>query len=145
MKSKAVETLIRAGKWLPARKAILAALEPKPDNHWLLARLGLTYYELHDYETALSHTERALAIEPKCPLALWDYAGALQMLARHHEAIGTHNLLIRKGPKRIANGPCGEGLARARGLVCRLSLQNLELPAGTRSQGRVAERVRDTS
>src|SRR5262245_52954966 len=24
---------------------------------------------------------------------------------------------VRRGPNRIANGPCGEGLARARGLV----------------------------
>ena len=117
MRLHPIEALVRAEKWVAARKAIEKALVSRPDDHWLLTRLGLTYYELGDYSTALSHEKRALAIAPKCPLVLWDYAGTLQMLGRHREAIDVYRTLVRRGPKRIAKGPCGEGLARARGLV----------------------------
>jgi len=39
------------------------------------------------------------------------------MLGRHDDAIDAYRSLVRRGAKRIAKGPCGEGLARARGLV----------------------------
>ena len=112
-----IEVLIRADKWLQARAAIEAALCDDPEDHWLLTRLGLTFYEMHDYPAALKCEERAFPLEPNCPLVLWDFAGSLQMLNRHHEAVDLYRRLTRKGPKRIANGPCGEGIGRARGLV----------------------------
>jgi predicted Zn-dependent protease len=112
-----VERLIREEKWSKARTAINAALKSEPDNHWLLTRLGLTHYEQRDYPKALEYVERARELAPRCPLAAWDHAGTLQMLGRHNEAIEVYRSLIRRGAKRIANGPCGEGLARARGLV----------------------------
>jgi tetratricopeptide (TPR) repeat protein len=112
-----IEKLIRGGKWLAARNAIEKALAVDPHNHWLLTRLALTYYELRDYSEALRYSEQALALDPKCPLALWDYAGTLQMLARHREAVEVYRGLVRRGAKRIALGRCGEGVARARGLI----------------------------
>ena len=112
-----IEALIREEKWPAARKAIKAALKSEPDSHWLLTRLGLTHYEQRDYAAALEWAERARELAPKCPLVAWDRAGALQMLGRHRDAIEIYRSLIRRGARRIANGPCGEGLARARGLV----------------------------
>ena len=112
-----VEALVREGRWRAAQRAILRALKETPDSHWLLSRLSLTYYEQRDYRSALTHAKRALALSPSCHLALWEYAGALQMLGRHREAIQTYRRLTRRGAKRIATGPCGEGIARARGLV----------------------------
>ena len=107
----------RSGRWLAARKAIEKALKVDPHNHWLLTRLGLTYYELRDYAAALPYSEQALALDPKCPLALWDCAGTLQMLGRHREAVDVYRGLIRRGARRIAHGRCGEGMAGARGLI----------------------------
>jgi len=48
------------------------------------------------------------------------------MLDRNNEAAEVYRRLIRRGSKRIANGPCGEGLARARGLIadCHLRLSD---------------------
>lgn len=112
-----VESLIRAEKWSEARKLILAALKDQPDNHWLLTRLGLTYYEEGNYKIALRYERQALELAPSCPLALWDIAGSLQMLGRHAEALELYSGLVRRGVHSIARGPCGEGLARARGLV----------------------------
>lgn len=112
-----IESLIEVEDWPAARRAIRQGLRADPDDHWLLTRLSLTYYEERKYGKAVQHSKRALEIERRCPLALWDYAGALQMLGRHREAIKVFRKLIRRGARRIAYGLCGEGLAWANGLV----------------------------
>jgi hypothetical protein len=112
------EVLIRAGRWAAARRELRRelALDP-PDNHWLLTRLSLTYYEERKYRMALRYVEQALVIAPWCPLVLWDHAGTLQMLGRHGEALQVYRRLVRRGAARLAHGRCGEGLGWARGLV----------------------------
>jgi tetratricopeptide (TPR) repeat protein len=117
MKIDSVEALIRDDRWDDAQREIRKQLKAGPGNHWLLTRLGLTYYEQRKYRSSLRFSEQALKIAPKCPLAIWDHAGTLQMLDRHAEAIRYYRRLLRRGPEGIANGPCGEGLGRARGLV----------------------------
>jgi tetratricopeptide (TPR) repeat protein len=115
--SRAIEKAIESENWKRARNLIRARLRREPRDHWLLARLGLTYYEERAYSRALRCEVRALSIQPSCPLALWDYAGSLQMLGREREALRTYKRLIRRGVRSLAYGRCGEGLARARGLV----------------------------
>jgi hypothetical protein len=48
---------------------------------------------------------------------LWDYAGVLQALGRHEDALDLYARIVTRGIDRIANGECGEGRAWARGLV----------------------------
>ena len=115
--SNAIEERIAANDWSGARRLIRAALRREPDSHWLLARIGLTYYEERRYAHALRWSERALARAPRCPLVLWEYAGDLQQLGRHREALRVYSGLVRRGVDSIAHGPCGEGLRWARGLV----------------------------
>jgi predicted Zn-dependent protease len=115
--SKAIEKLIDAEDWKGARRLIRAALRKEPDDHWLLTRLGLTYYEEHNYKKALFYETQALKLAPKCPLVLWDYAGTLEMLGRDKEAIAIYRKLVKRGVDKIAYGECGEGRTRARGLV----------------------------
>jgi tetratricopeptide (TPR) repeat protein len=112
-----IEQLIDEERWVQARKEILRELRAKPDSHWLLTRLSLTYYEQRQYATSLKYVEKAKELMPACPLVLWDYAGTLQMLGRHAEAIDAYNAITSQGVKRLAHGDCGEGLAWARGLV----------------------------
>jgi tetratricopeptide (TPR) repeat protein len=112
-----IEALIEADNWKGARKAIIAALRTQPQSHWLISRLALTHYEELEYEKALELDQQALALAPGCPLALWGYAGSLEMLSRAHEALKIYQRLIDRGAESIAYGECGEGLARARGLV----------------------------
>jgi tetratricopeptide (TPR) repeat protein len=112
-----IEQLIHDERWVQARRAILRELKTKPDDHWLLTRLSLTHYEQRHYSEALKYVEKAKEIMPTCPLVLWDYAGALQMLGRHVEAIDVYNEITAKGIKKLAHGDCGEGLAWARGLI----------------------------
>jgi Tetratricopeptide repeat len=92
-------------------------LKAEPHHHWLLTRLSSEYYEQKRYGLALKYAEKAFAEAPSCPLVLWDYAGALQMLGRHDEALDLYARIVTRGVKRIATGECGEGIARARGLV----------------------------
>ncbi len=112
-----VEAMIEAEDWQNARRVIRRRLLRTPEAHWLLTRMALTFYEERKYTEALDWSEKALSIAPNCPLVLWDYAGALAMLDRFEEAKSIYRKLIRKGPHRIARDECGEGLARARGLV----------------------------
>lgn len=112
-----IEQLIGAQKWACARRALRAKLRVSPDDHWLLTRLSLTYYEEHRYNEALEYSFRAVTEAPDCPLALLDYAGSLQMLDQTQAALDVYSRLIRRGVDEIAFGDCGEGLAWARGLV----------------------------
>ncbi len=114
--SQAIEDCIAHEQWEAARRLIEEALTDMPESHWLLTRLGLTYYEQFDYRKALEIAEKALAIAPDCPLVLWDYAGSLEMLDRPQEAIAVYQKLIERGVEALAYDECGEGRAWARGL-----------------------------
>lgn len=111
-----IERLIAEDNWKGARAAIEAELRDDPECHWLITRLALTYYEEFDYEKALEISMQALAIVPECPLALWDYAGALDMLKRWEEAEQVCSRLLARGIVSVAHGDCGEGTERTRGL-----------------------------
>jgi tetratricopeptide (TPR) repeat protein len=112
-----IELEITRENWGNARKLIKAELRRDPDNHWLLIRLSLTYYEQREYSTALGFSSDALKAAPFCPLVLWNHAGTLQMLGRTNEALAIYQRLIRRGVDRIAFDACGEGMALARGMV----------------------------
>lgn len=116
MKNK-IEKLIDQEDWSGARKEIATELKQFPDDHWFLTRLGLTYYEQRNYRKAFEITAKAFKLAPNCPLVLWDLAGCLQALERHDEAIKIYRRLISKGVDEVAYGECGEGKARARGLI----------------------------
>ena len=114
---EAIEKAIARDEWVRARRLIRAALSREPDSHWLLSRLALTYYEQRQYHKALNYEIRALQIEPYCPLAIWGYAGTLDMLERDKEALEIYRWLISWGEDELAYGQCGEGIQRARSLI----------------------------
>ena len=130
-----IEDAIRREDWPAARRLIRAALRRKPDSHWLLTRLGLTYYEERDYERSLVYSNQAFQLAPRCPLVLWDLAGTYEMLGRLTEAHRLYRHLVSRGIPTISSGPCGEGVARARGLVadCWYRIAHIELSRGRRN------------
>jgi tetratricopeptide (TPR) repeat protein len=115
--SNIVNRLFQEDKYSEARDFILKKIEEYPDDHFWLSRLSTTYYEEKDYNKALQIVEQALKLSPHCPLVLWDYAGALDMLERNDEAIRIYKRLIRRGINRLAYGECGEGIVNAREYV----------------------------
>ena len=131
-----IEDAIQQHDWPTARRLIRAALRRKPDSHWLLTRLGLTYYEERDYERALVYSQQAYQIAPRCPLVLWDLAGTYEMLDRLTESHRIYRQLVSRGVSAIASDTCGEGFARARGLVadCWYRIAHIERSRGRRSR-----------
>ena len=99
-----------------------AVLEREPltggfADHWLLTRIGLTFYEQRRYSEALEYSQRAYEIAPRCPLVLWDLAGTQQALGDHRSALKLYRRLTSRGVDRIAHDQCGEGVGRARGII----------------------------
>jgi tetratricopeptide (TPR) repeat protein len=112
-----IEKAVKAEDWVGARRVIEAALRRNPRDHWLLSRLALTYYEERKYEQALHWDAMALQEAPYCPLAIWGYAGSLDMLGRYGEALSLYRGLLSWGEEELAHGDCGEGIRHARSLV----------------------------
>ena len=112
-----IERAIKLEDWPKARKLIQSELRQDPNDHWLLIRLGLTYYEQRQYHAALWSASKALQVAPYCPLVIWDYAGSLEMLGREGEALKLYRRLLSWGEEKIAFGECGEGLQWARSLI----------------------------
>ena len=102
--TKEIENLIEIENQEGVRKAIESDLAADPDSHWLLTRLALTYYKQRNYEKALEIGKQALKKEPNYPLALWDYAGTLQMLNRDKEAVEIYTRLIKRGVNSVVYG-----------------------------------------
>jgi tetratricopeptide (TPR) repeat protein len=112
-----IERAIGAEDWAGARKLIRQELKKDPNDHWFLSRLALTYYEQRQYLRALHIEAKALQIAPYCPLAIWGYAGSLDMLGRGKEALKRYRWLLRRGEQDLAYGDCGEGIRAARSLI----------------------------
>jgi tetratricopeptide (TPR) repeat protein len=137
--SEAVWALLQAENYPGARAILERELRRRADDHWLLTRIGLTYYEERRYGEALQWAERALASAPRCPLVLWDLAGTHQMLGNDEQALRFYRRLLARGVQRIAHDECGEGVARARALIadthfrCSLSLSSMGRPRAARN------------
>lgn len=114
---KLIEKAIQADDWVGSRRLIKAELRRDPKDHWLLSRLALTYYEQRKYKHALYWDAMALQEAPYCPLAIWGYAGTLDMLDRHGESLILYRWLLSWGEEGLAYGECGEGVRRARSLI----------------------------
>ena len=114
---ESLDAALAVEDWSHARSLLRAALRRRPDDHWLWTRLAMVIYEQRQYSRALVAAQRAFALQPHCPLVLWDLAGPLQALGRHSEALALYRRIVRTPLERLAHGRCGEGFVRARGLV----------------------------
>lgn len=103
--------------WRRARSLLKKALAKNPKSHWLLTVLSEAYYEERDYKNALKYSEKAKAVCPNCPLVLWDYAGALDMLDREKEAIEVWKGLVRSGARISSFDDCWESKRWAKSLL----------------------------
>ena len=114
---KVIEKAVEAEEWTLARRLIKAELRSSPKDHWLMSRLALTYYEQRNYKQSLPWDVAALQEAPYCPLAIWGYAGTLEMMGRLGESLALYRWLLSWSEERLAYGDCGEGLRRARSLL----------------------------
>jgi tetratricopeptide (TPR) repeat protein len=102
-----INELFQQEKWLEARKLLEAGRERDPQNHWLLTQLGVTFYEQFEYEAARGIFLDSLKILKDCPLTLWNYAGTLDALGKHDEALPIYAWLIQSN-RTAQEDPCWE-------------------------------------
>ena len=115
--SARINKLFQAGRWAEARALLEPRLKAEPNSHWLLTRLGTTYYEELDYRKALQLSRRAYKLAPRCPLVLWDLASTLEMIGEDRKALDIYKTLFALGPKGVAEEECGEGINWASALL----------------------------
>jgi tetratricopeptide (TPR) repeat protein len=144
MSADLIETLIGAESWDLAETAIEEDLGNDPDDHWLWCRLSSVRYEKRNYEAALECATKALSIVPDCPLALWDQAGALDMLGKWNQARRIYAQLLERGTKQLSDpdedaDECWEGAAWTKGLLADCVFRAADCLAKTGHDQRAAE------
>jgi tetratricopeptide (TPR) repeat protein len=88
-----------------------------PDDHWLFAQLGISYYELKEYDKALQFSSKAVELSPKCPLSLDYYAMILFANQHTEQALQIWNNLLNTEINELAYDQCGEGLNFTKSLI----------------------------
>ena len=133
-----INEFIYSENWPEARKLIRAEQIISPNSHWLMTRLSSTYYEERKYKMALIVSKRALKLDPRCPLVLWDYACVLDMLGKEKVAIKIWQDILQRGEQAIAFDKCGEGISWARSLLndCRYRIASSLLYIGRKMLGK---------
>jgi tetratricopeptide (TPR) repeat protein len=106
----AIERYLAENNRKEARPLIQDELLYQPMDHWLWMHLGLTYHEDHDYEKAVQCSKLAVQLAPNCPLALWHYAGSLDMAGRGTFALAIWIMLLTMDIEEVAYGDHGEGM-----------------------------------
>jgi tetratricopeptide (TPR) repeat protein len=117
-----IESLIRKREWKQAQAAIERQLGQESEDHWLWARLSGVKYEQRNYQSALQAAEKALKVVPDCPLALWSYANATEMLGDTEKAMTLYRKLFHRGLEQLQSpdadaNECWEGPDWTSGLV----------------------------
>jgi tetratricopeptide (TPR) repeat protein len=90
-----------------------------------ITNLAIAYYELREYEKALSLSERALKFNSRDFLVLDYHACILSVIeGKEQEAIKLLKRIIHTDLNKIAYGPNGEGMNWAKSIVndCRMRL-----------------------
>lgn len=122
---KPIVKALKEERYKDAIKLIRAAQKISPNSHWLWACLSTSYYELHQYALAVKYGWNAINIAPNCPLTIWYYGTALDMLGRRRGDKGaldaaelTFKGLLGFGWRYMAFvDPCGEGESQAKALL----------------------------
>lgn len=114
-----IEALLDDAQWARARWLIQATLVEAPEDHWLLAQLGLAYFEQGDAASALPVLERAVRLAPRCPLVLWYYGAVLDSLGKAATSMAVFRALVETGVDILSDGECGLGRERAKAVMAR--------------------------
>ena len=112
-------------RWDEAKVLLETKLLTEPDNYWAITNLAITYYELREYEKALSLSEKALKFNSRDFLVLDYHACILSVMeGKEQEAIKLLKRIIHTDLNKIAYGLNGEGMNWAKSIVndCRMRL-----------------------
>jgi hypothetical protein len=105
--SDSVNRLFERADWEGARRLLEKERAKKPQDHWVLTQLGVTFYEQRRYEDALQLFLASLKLMPECPLTLWNLAGTLDALGNSGEAVRVYTWLL-ESKTSPEDDPCWE-------------------------------------
>lgn len=112
-----LDRFLRTGRYESARNLCERWLVQDPSSHWIRCRLASCHRNMGETRRAIRELHRALELQPKCPLALWEMGLCYEILSDYAKAIRNYRAIVRQGAVSIANGPCGEGRRWSRGIV----------------------------
>ncbi len=115
--SKRINDLFEIEDYESAKKILTKEIEEYPNDHWLLAELAISYYELRDYKTALIYSGKAIKLAPDCPLTMDYHAIILFANEETEKSLEIWSKLLNKDVEDIAFGQCGEGKRFAKSLI----------------------------
>lgn len=105
--SKKIDGLFDDDKWREARRLLEEERGKKPESHWVVTQLAVTFYEERQYRNALKLLLCSVNLKSECPLTLWNLAGTLDALGRSKDAQTILEWLLTS--KRSAeDDPCWE-------------------------------------
>jgi len=124
---KRLDNYLMNERWQEARHILKRELKKNPNSHWLLTRIGTTYYQENKYKKALDYIEHAYEIDKYCPLVRWELAGVHEMLGHNTKAVILYKGIIKQGTKKVAHSNCGEGIRWSRAIIndCRFCLGSI--------------------
>lgn len=83
---------------------------------WFYAKKAECYYELRDYQTAVSYCQKSLKKQPKYPLALWTISSAFYYLQKYNQSIKYLYVLDEMDENRIGKQETRMGITWSRSL-----------------------------
>ena len=99
-------------------KSFLIAYSKKyPKEYYIFTELSSLYYKEENHTDALLSSEKAMRIEPKDVLVLYNYGMALFLNDKFDEAVAQFNYIRKKSLSSIAYGRHGEGIKWAQSLI----------------------------
>lgn len=113
---KKLEDLKAQRKW----QELIVFLEENsrlyPNEYFIFTILSEVYCKIDNKEKALATSERAMAIEDRDILVLYNYAMSLVLNNRYSEAIVVFDRILNKRLKTVAYGHYGEGIKWTRSI-----------------------------
>ena len=88
-----------------------------PKEYWLYTTLSEVYFIIKKYEESYYFAEKAMQIQPKDMLVVYNYGHALSKIGKHKEAIVEWDKILNKNIEDIAYGKYGEGLRWAKSMI----------------------------
>jgi tetratricopeptide (TPR) repeat protein len=111
---QAAHASLDAGRFQEAIAAYTAVLKREPRNVDVITHLGVILALAGHYAEALETFDRALAIEPDYPHALWDKAGVQEARQDHAGAVATLERFMRVAPAGPDRDQAQERLRQAK-------------------------------
>ncbi len=115
--SNKIDKYIKNGDFAPAIEILQQEIKITPNDHWLYAQLSIIYYKKNEFIVALEFSQKALALDAECPMALNFHAFILFANKKIVRARKSWEKLIDKDLDNIAYGKCGEGIKYAKSIV----------------------------